>query len=106
MTDASSLHAMFRAACLRTPDAVALVAGETLVSYRELDRRAAGLAARLSALGVGPETPVGVRLGRSLDLVVALLAVLRAGGVYVPVEPASRRTAAGCCSPGAACGCW
>jgi amino acid adenylation domain-containing protein len=86
-----SLHELFLAACRRTPEATALVAGGTILSYRDLDRRADALARRLSALGVHVETPVAVRLGRSPDLVIALLGVLKAGGVYVPIEPATPR---------------
>jgi amino acid adenylation domain-containing protein len=80
---------MFAAVSRRTPEAVALITGDLNVSYRELNRRANALAGRLRTLGVGMETPVAVRLGRSTDLVVALLAILKAGGVYVPVEPAT-----------------
>jgi amino acid adenylation domain-containing protein len=74
----------------RAPDRTALVHGGTHLSYGELRRRAAALAARLRALGVGrrgAETPVGIALGRSPELVVAILAVLEAGGFYVPLDP-------------------
>ena len=60
--------------------------GATL-SYGELDKRANQLAHRLVALGVGPEVPVGVMMERSLDLMVALLGVLKAGGAFVPMDP-------------------
>jgi amino acid adenylation domain-containing protein len=84
-----SLHGMFAAAARRTPDAIALIAGEQQTTYGELDQRANILAGRLRVLGVGPEISVAVRLGRSIDLVVAMLAVLKSGGVYLPVEPAT-----------------
>ncbi|GAA1083442.1 amino acid adenylation domain-containing protein [Kitasatospora arboriphila] len=71
----------------RTPDAVALVRGGEQVGYRELDRRANRLAHRLVALGVRPGDRVGVLLERSPALVTALLAVLRAGAAYVPLDP-------------------
>ncbi|MET8225187.1 amino acid adenylation domain-containing protein [Streptomyces sp. NPDC005301] len=72
----------------RTPDAVAVIAGPTSLTYRELDARAERLAAELAARGVGPETVVSVVLPRTVDVVVALLAVLKAGGAYLPVDPA------------------
>ena len=82
-----TLHGLVQAQARRTPDAVALVfEGETL-TYAELDARADALARRLRGLGVGPETRVGVCAERSPELVVALLATLRAGGAYVPVDP-------------------
>jgi len=68
--------------------APALVAGDEVVSYAGLGERVAALAARLRAAGVGPEDPVVVGLPRSVDLVVALLAVLDAGAVLVPVDTA------------------
>ncbi|MGW4297946.1 condensation domain-containing protein, partial [Micromonospora chersina] len=77
------------------PDAVA-VAGAAVLSYRDLDERADRLARRLVAAGVRPETPVAVVMERSAELVVALLAVLKAGGVYLPLDvawPAARMRA-------------
>ena len=57
------------------------------LSYGELDKRANQLAHRLAALGVGREVPVGVMMERSLELPVALLGVLKAGGAFVPMDP-------------------
>jgi amino acid adenylation domain-containing protein len=71
----------------RTPGAVALVAGDESLTYRELLDRSRRLAHHLRALGVGPEVPAAVRLERKAELVVSLLAVLEAGGAYVPVDP-------------------
>ncbi|HEY0553301.1 MAG TPA: amino acid adenylation domain-containing protein, partial [Thermoanaerobaculia bacterium] len=83
------LHQLFEAQAARTPEAVALVApdGRERLSYRELNARAAALAGRLRALGVGPEGLAGVLMDRTVELVVALLAVLKAGGAYVPIDP-------------------
>ncbi len=71
----------------RTPDAVAVRAGTREVTYRELDAAADALAHRLTGHGAGPDERVGVLLERGVDLVVALLAVLRAGAAYVPLDP-------------------
>jgi amino acid adenylation domain-containing protein len=72
----------------RTPKAVAVEYGtETAVRYEELNSRANRLARALHGLGVGPETVVGLLLPRSVDFVVALLAVVKAGGAYLPIDP-------------------
>ncbi|WP_052442558.1 non-ribosomal peptide synthetase [Streptacidiphilus neutrinimicus] len=71
----------------RTPHAVAVSGGGRTLTYAELDEAASALARRLRALGVGRESLVGVCLGRSVDLAVALLAVWRAGGAYLPLDP-------------------
>ncbi|GAA0583927.1 amino acid adenylation domain-containing protein [Kribbella sandramycini] len=70
-----------------TPDAAALFCGDESLTYGELNRRANRLAHWLVEHGVGPEARVAVVLPRSIDLVVALLAVLKSGGSYVPVDP-------------------
>ena len=83
-----TLDAAVAAQVARTPGAVALVHGTVEVTYRELARRAACVAARLRALGVGPEVRVGICLHRTPDLLAAILGVLEAGGAYVPLDPA------------------
>jgi amino acid adenylation domain-containing protein len=85
-TDATVPELIGRQAA-RTPDATAVTYEGVGMSYRELDWRANQLAHHLRSLGVGPETTVAVCLERSFDLVVALLAVLKSGGVYLPLEP-------------------
>ena len=92
---ARSLHppALRRRRPQRTPDAAALVWGAEELTYRELDARANRLAHHLAGLGVGPESRVGLRVERSVENVVATLAVLKAGGCCVPVDtsyPAER----------------
>ena len=84
-----TLSAWFAEQAARMPHAVALIdaegGGET--TYAELDRRSAALAAHLAQLGVVAETPVAICLPRSADLAVAILATLRAGGAFVPMDP-------------------
>ncbi|MEU9045080.1 MULTISPECIES: amino acid adenylation domain-containing protein, partial [unclassified Kitasatospora] len=83
----ATLPALLEAQAARTPEAVALVCGERELSYRELNTRANRLAHLLIRRGVGPESLVAVCLERSPELVVALLAVLKAGGAYLPIDP-------------------
>jgi amino acid adenylation domain-containing protein len=78
---------LFDAAAKRTPDAVALADESGALTYRALDRRVEMLARELRAAGVGAEVVVGVSMARSFDLMTALLAVLRAGGAYLPLDP-------------------
>ncbi|MDX3584211.1 non-ribosomal peptide synthetase, partial [Streptomyces europaeiscabiei] len=88
-----SLPELFEQQVASSPDAVAVVCGEEEVSYRELNVRVNQLARHLTGLGVGPERLVALALPRSVDLVVAVLAVLKAGGAYLPLDteyPAER----------------
>ncbi|MBB2917404.1 non-ribosomal peptide synthetase [Cupriavidus alkaliphilus] len=80
-------HHRFEAHAASAPDAVALAADDTQLTYRELNDRANALAHRLLAHGIGPDVPVGVLAERSVELIVALLAILKAGGAYVPFDP-------------------
>ncbi|HVT17772.1 MAG TPA: non-ribosomal peptide synthase/polyketide synthase [Thermoanaerobaculia bacterium] len=84
----ASLGALFAAAVQRDAAAVALVADEQRWTYRQLDQLSNRLAWQLRALGVRQESIVGVCLERSAELVAALLAVLKAGGAYLPLDPA------------------
>ncbi|KRD23275.1 non-ribosomal peptide synthetase [Streptomyces sp. Root264] len=81
------VHELFEEQVRRVPDALAVTDGTVELSYAELNRRANRLARRLARQGVGPETVVAVLAGRTAELVVLLLAVLKAGGAYLPLEP-------------------
>jgi len=78
---------LFSAQATRTPDAIAVEHEGVLTTYRELEERSNRLARHLQTLGVGPETVVGIAADRSLELVTGLLAVLKAGGAYLPLDP-------------------
>ncbi|WP_416136204.1 amino acid adenylation domain-containing protein [Aquabacterium sp. A7-Y] len=80
--------AAFEAQARQRPTAPALICGDEVLSYAELDRRAETLAQQLRSAGVGADTLVGICLQRSAWLPVALLAVLKAGGAYLPLDPA------------------
>ncbi|MBM7788492.1 non-ribosomal peptide synthetase [Tenggerimyces flavus] len=84
---ATTLPALFRAQVARTPGSTALVFGDMRLTYAELDAHAGRLARRLRERGVGPEDLVAVSIPRSLELVVALYAIHRAGAAYLPVDP-------------------
>ncbi|WP_346730392.1 amino acid adenylation domain-containing protein [Caballeronia sp. dw_276] len=82
-----TLHGSFEEQARRTPDNVALVYEDAQLSYGELNARSNRLAHHLRQLGIGPDVRVGLYLGRSLEIVVGLLAVLKAGGACVPLDP-------------------
>ncbi len=81
------LHELIAAQCKRTPDATAVIAANDVVTYAALNARANRVARALRDRGVGPDVVVGVCLERSVNLLVALLGILRAGGAYLPLEP-------------------
>ncbi|HTQ80161.1 MAG TPA: condensation domain-containing protein, partial [Thermoanaerobaculia bacterium] len=84
----ATLLELFATSAARFPDAVAISSEGAMLTYSQLDLQAARLARRLWELGVGPEVVVGICLERSLDLVVTILGVLKAGGAYLPLDPA------------------
>ncbi|WP_164014776.1 non-ribosomal peptide synthetase [Pyxidicoccus trucidator] len=79
-------HSLFEARVALAPDGLAVVAGGDTLTYRELDARANRLAHQLQALGVGPEERVALAMERTPEWVVALLAVLKSGGAYLPLD--------------------
>ncbi len=87
----AALHHLFEAQVDRTPDRVALMAGGQSFTYGQLEERANQLAHRLRALGVGPNACVAVLAERSLEMVVGIYGVLKAGAGYLPLEPSDPR---------------
>jgi len=84
---ALTLAGLFAAQVARTPGAVAITFGDSSLTYAELDARSNALARRLRAGGTGAETPVAVFMERSLEMVVALYGIVKAGAYYVPIDP-------------------
>jgi len=78
---------LFEAQVQQCPDALAMVFEDQHITYRELDQRSNQLAHYLSTLTIQPGTPVGLCLDRSLDMAVGMLAILKCGGIYVPLDP-------------------
>lgn len=87
-TERATLTSLLEAAARRTPDAVAVRDAHGALTYRELHERANRLARLLVARGAGPERLVGLLLPRSADTLVAMLAVLKSGAAYLPLDPA------------------
>ncbi|MEW6736579.1 MAG: amino acid adenylation domain-containing protein, partial [Acidobacteriota bacterium] len=82
------IHEIFQAQAAKSADAVAVIFADQQLTYRELNNRANQLAHYLNHFGVRPEVKVGLCVERSLDMIVGILAILKAGGVYVPLDPA------------------
>jgi len=83
---ARCINELFEAQVKRTPEVVALIAGEQSLTYAELNRRACALASYLQSKGVGAESVVGVLMRRSPEMLISLLGILKAGGAYVPLD--------------------
>ncbi|HKR14069.1 MAG TPA: amino acid adenylation domain-containing protein, partial [Pyrinomonadaceae bacterium] len=83
----SCIHDLFHDQSMRTPDEVALIFGDERLTYRELDQAANRLARFLGRSGIGPESVVAIATGRSTRMAIAVLAVLKAGAAYLPLDP-------------------
>ncbi|XHX79763.1 MAG: amino acid adenylation domain-containing protein [Stenomitos frigidus ULC029] len=81
------IHHLFEAQAARTPDAIAVVCADEQLTYQALDQRSNQLAHYLQQLGVCPDSLVGICVDRSINMVVAVLGVLKAGGAYLPLDP-------------------
>ena len=81
------VHELFEEQAARTPSAIAVVGGDAVLSYRDLNEQANQVAHRLIESGVGPETKVGICVERGLAMITGLLGILKAGGAYVPLDP-------------------
>ncbi len=92
MTEDTTIPGLVEAQVARSPGGVAVIDGEAHLHYDELDVRANRLAHHLRSLGVGPEVAVGICLARSLDMAVGLLAILKAGGACLPLDPSYPQT--------------
>lgn len=82
------IHELVQAQAERTPNAIAVVEGRRQLTYQDLDSTSNRLAAYLKKRGIGPEVPVAICLKRSADLMISMLAVLKAGGACIPLDPA------------------
>ena len=96
-TPRGPFHRLFEAQAARTPDDLALIFGDERLTFTELNARANRLARRLVALGVRPETIVALALERSVEMVISLLAVNKAGGAFLPIDPPIPPNADGGC---------
>ena len=80
------IHEFFEAQANQTPDAVAVICNKEVLTYRQLQQKSSILACQLQGMGVGPESLVAICAERSLEMVVAILGVLKSGGAYIPLE--------------------
>ncbi|MFD8978360.1 amino acid adenylation domain-containing protein [Streptomyces sp. NPDC059564] len=92
LPDVTSVHELFEATADRTPDAIALASGAVELTYAQVDRAANRLAHRLRQDGLGTEDTVGLCLERSPELIVAMLAVMKSGAAFVPLDPTLPQT--------------
>lgn len=88
----ATIHGLIENQVTLCPDTIALVSDDSEVTYEALNTRANQIAHSLRLAGIGPDMPVGVCIERSIDMVVAILAVLKSGGAYVPLDPTSPMT--------------
>jgi amino acid adenylation domain-containing protein len=90
-TEWTPIHRLIEATAARQPEAPAVIAADASLTYGQLDHRTNALARRLRAAGVTSETPVAIVVDRTLDLIVAVLAALKSGAAFVPIDSAQPR---------------
>ncbi|WP_295615101.1 amino acid adenylation domain-containing protein, partial [Chamaesiphon sp. GL140_3_metabinner_50] len=83
-----TIHQLFEEQAARTPDAIAVIAGNSQLTYRQLDEQANQLARHLRSIGVSAQLPIGICIERSVELMVGVLGILKAGAGYLPLDPA------------------
>jgi amino acid adenylation domain-containing protein len=86
--ESATLASLFVEQAARTPDAIAIICGTEKITYAALDQRASALASHLAEMGVEPEIVVGIALPRTIDMIATILAIHKAGGAYLPLDPA------------------
>ena len=86
-TNYDCVHRLIEAAAERTPQSLALVSDDGQMSYEQMNNRVNQLARYLHQQGVGPESMVGISVERSMDMVIAVLGVLKTGAAYIPLDP-------------------
>ncbi len=87
LTEYENIYAAFEGQVETSPHSIAVIQCDVALSYRQLAMRVRTLAHCLAGLGVGPDVAVGLFVGRSIDFLIGALAVLGAGGAYVPIDP-------------------
>jgi len=86
-----TIHQLFEEQAERTPDSIALIFQDDHLTYNQLNQRTNRLAHYLIKMGVGPDVFVGIYMERSIEMVIGLLGILKAGGIYVPLDPINPR---------------
>lgn len=85
--EAICLHTLFEQQAAKTPDAIALISTETQYSYQELNKKANQLAHYLQEQGIGPDDLIAIFMTRSIEMIIAIYGIIKAGAAYVPLEP-------------------
>lgn len=82
-----TIHGLFEKQVIKTPDNIAVICGKDKITYRELNEKSNQMAERLIEMGVKYDTIVGLMMGQSIELIIGIIGVLKAGGAYLPIDP-------------------